>query len=84
MNRATEVLIKWTKGIEEVNKFGYFCLKAGEMVTVIKKGVDLKLLNKQMEIALKTKGVNTHKYYSQIKLQEDPLKIQKKLRNEWQ
>ena len=32
----------------------------------------------------KAKGVNTLKYCGIIKLKEDPLLIQKKLRNEWQ
>lgn len=32
----------------------------------------------------KAKGVNTLKYCGTIKLKEDPLLIQKKLRNEWQ
>jgi hypothetical protein len=31
----------------------------------------------------KPKGVNTLKYCGNIKLKEDPLLIQKKLRNEW-
>jgi hypothetical protein len=30
------------------------------------------------------KGVNTLKYCGKIKLKEDPLDIQNKLRNEWQ
>lgn len=32
----------------------------------------------------KPKGVNTLKYCGKIKLKEDPLNIQNKLRNEWQ
>ena len=32
----------------------------------------------------KPKGVDTLKYCGTIKLKEDPLAIQKKLRNEWQ
>ena len=32
----------------------------------------------------KPKGVDTLKYCGTIKLEEDPLLIQKKLRNEWQ
>ena len=32
----------------------------------------------------KPKGVDTLKYCGKIKLKEDPLEIQNKLRNEWQ
>ncbi|MFT6865486.1 MAG: hypothetical protein ACJA08_000307 [Cyclobacteriaceae bacterium] len=53
------------------------------MITVIKKGVDLKLPNKEMEIALKTKVVNTYKYCGLIKLKDDPLVVQKRMRDEW-
>ncbi len=53
------------------------------MVIVIEQGsskseVDLRL----KKIKLK-KGVNTKKYSGKIKLKEDPLAIQKRLRDEW-
>jgi hypothetical protein len=54
------------------------------MVTIVKKGSDKKEAAKQLEKALKTKGVDTHKYCGVIKLREDPLKIQKKMRDEWE
>ena len=37
-----------------------------------------------LQEALKTKGVNTHKYCGLISLKETPLKIQRKLRDEWE
>jgi len=54
------------------------------MVTVIKKGSNKKLLNKLWEEALKTDGVDTHKYCGVIKLKNDPLAIQKAMRDEWE
>lgn len=54
------------------------------MVTVIKKGSDKKLSNKLMQEALKIKGVDTHKYCGVIQLKEDPLAIQKRMRDEWE
>lgn len=49
------------------------------MVTVVRKGSDKKEAAKQLEKALKLKGVDTHKYCGVIKLREDPLVIQKKI-----
>ncbi|WP_185154396.1 hypothetical protein [Fulvivirga sp. M361] len=54
------------------------------MVTVIKKGTDKEIIDKLLKEALKTKGVDTHKYCGVIKLKEDPLVIQKRLRDEWE
>ena len=54
------------------------------MVTVIKKNTNKKEVQKQIEKALGTKGVNTHKYCGVIKLKEDPLVIQKRMRDEWE
>lgn len=39
---------------------------------------------KQLEAALNTKGVDTHKFCGVIKLNEDPLTIQKRMRDEWE
>lgn len=56
------------------------------MVTIIKKSVKKKDLNKLL------KSYNTHKprklldakkYFGIIKLDDDPVKIQSRLRNEW-
>lgn len=54
------------------------------MVTVIKKGSKVVDLKKQIEKALETKGVDTYKHCGVIKLKEDPLLIQKRMRNEWE
>ena len=54
------------------------------MVTVIKKGSDKKKASQQIKKALKTKGVDTHKYCGVIKLKEDPLIIQKRMWDEWE
>ncbi len=54
------------------------------MITVVRKGSNKKEAAKQLEKALKTKGVDTRKYCGVIKLREDPLKIQKKMRDEWE
>jgi len=54
------------------------------MVLVLKKGAS----KKEMEsIAAKlqfTKGVDTKKYCGTVKLKEDPLVIQKRMRDEWE
>jgi hypothetical protein len=54
------------------------------MVLVLKKGASKKEMD---DIAAKlhvSKGVNTKKYCGVIKLKEDPLAIQKKMRDEWE
>ena len=53
------------------------------MVTIIRKGTAkskiLQLLNK-----IKTrKGIDAYKYCGVIKLKNDPLQIQKQMRDEW-
>ncbi|MEQ8927115.1 MAG: hypothetical protein RLO81_14945 [Fulvivirga sp.] len=54
------------------------------MVTVIKKGTNKEIINKLLKKAFKTKGVDTHKYCGVIKLKEDSLVIQKRMRDEWE
>lgn len=54
------------------------------MVTVIRKGTDKKTLNKLLKEALKSRGVDTLKYCGVINLKEDPLTIQKRMRDEWE
>ena len=54
------------------------------MVTVIKSSFTKKEIHAKLKEALETKGVNTHKYCGTISLKEDPLTIQKKLRDEWE
>jgi hypothetical protein len=54
------------------------------MVLVLKKGADKKEMEAISEKLRSPKGVDTKKYCGTIKLQEDPLTIQKKMRDEWQ
>ena len=56
------------------------------MVLVLKKGAskkEIEAIRKKLD-RLPAKGVNTKKYCGVLKLKEDPLDIQKKMRNEWQ
>lgn len=55
------------------------------MITIIEKGtskekIRLALKNRQIKI----KAPDLQKYCGTIKLKEDPLKIQKEWRNEWE
>ena len=57
------------------------------MVTIIKRGstkeeIKAKLENHNQEN--KKKGIDLTKYCGSIKLKEDPLKLQKQWRNEWE
>ena len=53
------------------------------MVLVLKKGASKREIQ-TIEKKLSTpKGVDTIKYCGKIKLAEDPLSIQKTIRNEW-
>ena len=54
------------------------------MTTVIKKGTDKKLSKELLQKALAIKGVDTHKHCGVIKLKEDPMAIQKRMRDEWE
>jgi hypothetical protein len=54
------------------------------MVLVLKKGASKKEMELISEKLRTNKGVNTKKYCSTIKLHEDPLAIQKKMRDEWE
>ena len=53
------------------------------MVLVLKKGASKKQIETIEKKLSKKNGVNVLKYCGTIKLKEDPLKIQKNLRNEW-
>lgn len=53
------------------------------MITVIKKGSNKTHIDKLLNKALQTKGVDTRKYCGVISLKEDPLVIQKRMRDEW-
>jgi hypothetical protein len=57
------------------------------MVLTIKKGAtkkELAAIQNKIAKRHKPKGVDTLKYCGIINLKEDPLEIQKKLRDEWQ
>ena len=57
------------------------------MVTVLKQGTtkeNIRILLKKISKKQKSKGIKAHKYCGRIKLKEDALEIQKKLRNEWE
>jgi hypothetical protein len=55
------------------------------MVLILKKGAskgEVDEIRKQL-VYLPVRGVNTKKFCGSIKLKEDALLIQKKMRNEW-
>jgi hypothetical protein len=57
------------------------------MVLVLKKGAskkEIEALRRKLERNRPSKGVDTKKYCGVIKLKEDPLVIQKKMRDEWE
>lgn len=54
------------------------------MVTVIKKGAIKEEIEKAFSNLANTKKFNAYKYCGTIKLTEDPLTIQKKMRDEWE
>lgn len=56
------------------------------MITIIKQGSTRELINALLAKLFekkKTKGIDAYKYCGRLKLNEDPLTIQKKLRDEW-
>ncbi|MDX2002415.1 MAG: hypothetical protein SFW35_08280 [Chitinophagales bacterium] len=54
------------------------------MVTVIKKGSDVRTIRKALTKLKPGKGFDAKKYCGLLKLREDPLSIQKRLRDEWE
>ncbi len=54
------------------------------MATVIQKKSGKKNIVKKFNKAVASKGVDTRKYCGIIKLTQDPLIIQKQLRDEWE
>jgi len=54
------------------------------MVLVLKRGASKKDMDNISAKLRGTKGVDTKKFCGVIKLKEDPLAIQKKMRDEWQ
>jgi hypothetical protein len=55
-----------------------------DMVTVIKKGSDRKEIEKALSKIKSKRKFNAYKYCGTVKLKEDPLEIQKKMRDEWE
>ncbi len=53
------------------------------MVTIIKKGSTPRCISQALKKLRNSKGLDAFKYCGTIHLQEDPLSIQKKMRNEW-
>ena len=53
------------------------------MVTVLKKGTSKKSIQKILQRIRIKNGLDAFKYCGIIKLKEDPLLIQKQMRNEW-
>jgi len=53
------------------------------MVVVIKEGASEKEISEQLKNLKNRKSIDLSKYAGKIKLKEDPLAIQKKMRDEW-
>ncbi len=57
------------------------------MVTILKKGATKKNITKLLEKLMKEfkpSGIDVYEYLGKIKLKDDPIAIQKELRNEWE
>lgn len=57
------------------------------MVTVLKKGATsdtLKKIDQQLSERPSKKGLDAQKHCGAVKFKEDGLKLQKRLRNEWE
>ncbi len=54
------------------------------MVTVIKKGSDKKKIEKALSKIKGKKKFDAYKYCGTVKLKEEPLEIQKKMRHQWE
>ena len=59
-------------------------VKISTMVTIIKSSSSKAQIKKLLNQAMEVQGVDTHRYCGVIKLQENPLVIQKRLRDEWE
>jgi hypothetical protein len=73
------IKIKLTKNLKELINF----IKNIIMVLVLKKGASKKEINQIKKKLLNAEGVNTRIFCGLIKLKEDPLTVQKSLRDEW-
>lgn len=57
------------------------------MVTTLKKGATKNRISdllKTLASSKRSNGIDIYKYVGKINLKESPLKIQKKMRNEWE
>ncbi len=54
------------------------------MVTIIKKGIKKEDFDKKLSSFKSKKGFDAHKHCGIIRLKEDPLTIQKRMRDEWE
>jgi hypothetical protein len=54
------------------------------MVTIIKKGTKKEDFDRKLSGLKNMKRFDAHKYCGIIKLKEDPLAIQKSMRDEWE
>jgi len=54
------------------------------MVTVVKKGASIKAIEDLLKKLKSKKAFNSHRHNGVINLKESPLKIQQKLRDEWE
>lgn len=54
------------------------------MVTVVKKGASIKVIEELLNKLKSKKALNARKHKGVIRLKESPLEIQKKLRDEWE
>lgn len=54
------------------------------MVTVIRKGSDTKEVEKALSKVKNKKSFDAQKYCGALKIKEDPLVIQRGMRNEWE
>ncbi|WP_191906912.1 hypothetical protein [Adhaeribacter soli] len=54
------------------------------MVTIIKKGLDKQHIQRILANLKTKKGLNAYEYCGKVKLQQDPLAVQKALRDEWE
>jgi hypothetical protein len=79
-------MANWLKQVTRTsnNRKIVFLLKEGLiMVKVINKSMDKKAFDKTISQLHQRKKLDAHKFCGVIKLKEDPVSIQKKMRNEW-
>jgi len=54
------------------------------MQQIVIHNTEKKEIYEKKIMKLVPKGINAKKYYGKLKLKEDPIQIQKRLRNEWE